>query len=240
MALENAKLYEDARKLADHDHLTGFFNHRYVHERIGEELVRAQRSGSPVSLLMIDLDDFKLVNDTFGHLFGDRVLVWSSELIRSSLRQLGRPGPLRRRRVRRDPARHGRRGRDRRRRAHPRRVHRAGLRVQDARTGARRGIDRPGHVPARRADRPGAHRRRGRRRCTGRRAPAGTVRRRPTRPAGPPRAGPTRPPGPGARSPGRSRPPRAPRAAGSTKGLRRYRRRYYRRRLALTAHNRHP
>jgi diguanylate cyclase (GGDEF)-like protein len=87
MALENAKLYEDARKLADHDHLTGFFNHRYVHERIGEELVRAQRSGSPVSLLMIDLDDFKLVNDTFGHLFGDRVLVWSSELIRSSLRQ---------------------------------------------------------------------------------------------------------------------------------------------------------
>ena len=86
MALENAKLYEDARKLADHDQLTGFFNHRYVHERIGEELVRAQRSGSPVSLLMIDLDDFKLVNDTFGHLFGDRVLVWAAELIRSSLR----------------------------------------------------------------------------------------------------------------------------------------------------------
>ena len=86
MALENAKLYEDARKLADHDHLTGFVNHRFVHERIGEELVRAQRSGSPVSLLMIDLDDFKLVNDTFGHLFGDRVLVWSAELIRSSLR----------------------------------------------------------------------------------------------------------------------------------------------------------
>ena len=86
MALENAKLYEDARKLADHDHLTGFFNHRFLHERLGEELVRAQRSGSPVSLLMIDLDDFKLVNDTFGHLFGDRVLVWTSELIRSSLR----------------------------------------------------------------------------------------------------------------------------------------------------------
>ena len=45
MALENARLYEDARKLADHDHLTGFFNHRYLHERIGEELVRAQRPG---------------------------------------------------------------------------------------------------------------------------------------------------------------------------------------------------
>ena len=86
MALENAKLYEDARKLADHDHLTGFYNHRFLHERLGEELVRAQRSGAPMSLLMIDLDDFKLVNDTFGHLFGDRVLVWAAELIRSSLR----------------------------------------------------------------------------------------------------------------------------------------------------------
>jgi diguanylate cyclase (GGDEF)-like protein len=86
MALENAKLYEEARRLADHDQLTGFHNHRYLHERLGEETVRAQRSRAPLSLLMIDLDDFKLVNDTFGHLFGDRVLVWTAELIRSSLR----------------------------------------------------------------------------------------------------------------------------------------------------------
>ena len=86
MALENAKLYEDARELADHDQLTGFHNHRYLHERLGEEIVRSQRSGAPLSLLMLDLDDFKLVNDTFGHLFGDRVLVWTAELIRSVLR----------------------------------------------------------------------------------------------------------------------------------------------------------
>jgi diguanylate cyclase (GGDEF)-like protein len=86
MALENAKLYEDARNLADHDPLTGFYNHRFLHERLGEEIVRAQRSGQPLSLLMIDLDDFKLVNDTFGHLFGDRVLAWAGELIRSTLR----------------------------------------------------------------------------------------------------------------------------------------------------------
>jgi diguanylate cyclase (GGDEF)-like protein len=86
MAFENARLYEDARALADRDPLTGFYNHRYLHERFGQEVVRAQRSKSPLSVLMLDLDDFKLVNDTFGHLFGDRVLAWTSELIRSTLR----------------------------------------------------------------------------------------------------------------------------------------------------------
>ncbi|MFL5779543.1 MAG: diguanylate cyclase [Chloroflexota bacterium] len=86
MALENARLYEDARKLADRDPLTGFYNHRYIHERLGEEVVRAQRGRRPLSLLMLDLDDFKLVNDTFGHLFGDRVLSWAAQLIRGSLR----------------------------------------------------------------------------------------------------------------------------------------------------------
>jgi diguanylate cyclase (GGDEF)-like protein len=86
MALENARLYEDARKLADRDPLTGFFNHRYLHDRLGEEVVRTQRARHPLSVLMLDLDDFKLVNDTFGHLFGDRVLSWTAELIRSTLR----------------------------------------------------------------------------------------------------------------------------------------------------------
>ncbi len=86
MALENARHYQDARHLADRDQLTGFFNHRYLHERLGEEIVRAQRSKAPLALLMIDLDDFKLVNDTFGHLFGDRVLAWTAEQIRSTLR----------------------------------------------------------------------------------------------------------------------------------------------------------
>jgi|GEM_PF-1169024 len=86
MALENARHYQDARQLADRDQLSGYFNHRYLHERLGEEIVRAHRSKLPLALLMIDLDDFKLVNDTFGHLFGDRVLVWTAEQIRSTLR----------------------------------------------------------------------------------------------------------------------------------------------------------
>jgi diguanylate cyclase (GGDEF)-like protein len=86
MALENARLYEDARNLADHDPLTGFYNHRFLHERLGEEVVRAQRSRHPLAVMMLDLDDFKLVNDTFGHLFGDRVLTWTAERIRGTLR----------------------------------------------------------------------------------------------------------------------------------------------------------
>jgi diguanylate cyclase (GGDEF)-like protein len=86
MALENARLYEEARALADRDPLTGFYNHRYLHERFGEEVVRAQRSRLPLSVLMLDVDDFKLVNDTFGHLFGDQVLAWTAEVIRSTLR----------------------------------------------------------------------------------------------------------------------------------------------------------
>lgn len=86
IALENARLYEDARRLADRDPLTGFYNHRYLHERLGEELVRAQRTKRPLALLMLDLDDFKLVNDTFGHLFGDRVLVHVADRIREALR----------------------------------------------------------------------------------------------------------------------------------------------------------
>ncbi len=86
MALENARVYEAARNLADRDPLTGFFNHRYLHERLSEEVVRAIRTRRPLAVVMLDLDDFKLVNDTFGHLYGDRVLVYAAETIRASLR----------------------------------------------------------------------------------------------------------------------------------------------------------
>jgi diguanylate cyclase (GGDEF)-like protein len=86
MALENARLYETARNLADRDPLTGFFNHRYLHERLAEEVVRAVRTHRPLSVVMLDLDDFKLVNDSFGHLYGDGVLVHVAERIRSTLR----------------------------------------------------------------------------------------------------------------------------------------------------------
>jgi diguanylate cyclase (GGDEF)-like protein len=85
-ALENARLYERAQALADRDPLTDFLNHRAFHERLGDELLRAQRARRPVGLLMIDLDGFKLVNDTRGHPVGDQVLRWTAERIRSAIR----------------------------------------------------------------------------------------------------------------------------------------------------------
>ena len=86
MALGNAQAYVTARALADRDPLTGFYNHRYLHERLGEEILRAQRSRESLAVLMIDLDDFKLVNDTLGHLFGDEILRWAAEQIRAGVR----------------------------------------------------------------------------------------------------------------------------------------------------------
>lgn len=86
MALENARAYEAVRDLADRDPLTGFFNHRYLHQRLSEEVVRAFRYRRSLSVVMLDLDDFKLVNDTLGHQYGDRVLVYVAEAIRAALR----------------------------------------------------------------------------------------------------------------------------------------------------------
>lgn len=60
--------------LAVTDGLTGLFNHRHFHERLALEIARAQRSGRPVSLLMIDVDHFKAFNDAHGHPAGDEVL----------------------------------------------------------------------------------------------------------------------------------------------------------------------
>ena len=85
-ALENARLYEQAQALADRDPLTDFLNHRAFHERLGDELLRAQRARRPVGLLMIDLDGFKLVNDARGHPVGDQVLRWTAERILGAIR----------------------------------------------------------------------------------------------------------------------------------------------------------
>ncbi len=72
--LENARLVEQLRRAADVDQVTGVGNHRYLQERLAQEVARSSRSGSPLSVMMIDLDGFKRVNDRYGHATGDRVL----------------------------------------------------------------------------------------------------------------------------------------------------------------------
>jgi diguanylate cyclase (GGDEF)-like protein len=69
------------------DELTGLRNRRYIFERLDEEFERARRSGHPLSLIMLDIDHFKRINDTYGHLFGDLVLQATAARIKLSLRK---------------------------------------------------------------------------------------------------------------------------------------------------------
>jgi diguanylate cyclase (GGDEF)-like protein len=73
-AIADAQLHAQVERLAAIDGLTGLLNHRAFHERLRYEWERAQRHGEPLALLMIDLDHFKRVNDTYGHQSGDRIL----------------------------------------------------------------------------------------------------------------------------------------------------------------------
>jgi diguanylate cyclase (GGDEF)-like protein len=76
------------RELASHDGLTGLYNHRMYYLRLEEEFVRRQRSKAPISVLMLDIDHFKRINDRYGHLAGDLVLRTLSELVMRSCRAM--------------------------------------------------------------------------------------------------------------------------------------------------------
>jgi len=93
-ALENAVLFESMQStkvlledMAQRDSLTKLYNHQQFHSRFEEEFARAIRYGLPLSCLFIDLDDFKDVNDQFGHVIGDVVLKKISNLLKQSLRK---------------------------------------------------------------------------------------------------------------------------------------------------------
>lgn len=75
---------------ATHDGLTGLYNHRTFYKLLEDELARAQRFNRPVALLLLDIDHFKRVNDTYGHLAGDAVLRGLSELLRREARAIDR------------------------------------------------------------------------------------------------------------------------------------------------------
>lgn len=85
LALERVRLFEALRTRAETDGVTGLLNHRAILERIDKEVEHAWVSQRPVSLLMVDLDSFKLFNDTNGHLAGDRYLYEIAQLIRNTM-----------------------------------------------------------------------------------------------------------------------------------------------------------
>ncbi len=86
-ALANAGLYRTLERQAITDGLTGLYNHRYFYERLTQEVARAQRYALPLSLLMIDIDDFKHFNDRFGHPTGDLVLEEVGRILTTHLRR---------------------------------------------------------------------------------------------------------------------------------------------------------
>jgi two-component system cell cycle response regulator len=95
LVLDNARLSQRLHEMSTRDGLTRQLNHRAIYERLTEELERAQRYRYPLSVILCDMDHFKEVNDTYGHLAGDAVLREGAAVLRTSLRAgdlLGRYG----------------------------------------------------------------------------------------------------------------------------------------------------
>jgi len=88
IAIENARLFQQVQQLAITDPLTNLYNRRYFFEAARREYERAFRYASPMAIILIDLDHFKWVNDTYGHLVGDRVLVTIANRCRAALREV--------------------------------------------------------------------------------------------------------------------------------------------------------
>jgi len=88
LSLQNALLHGELERLSVTDRLTELYNHGYFQQRLEEEFKRSQRFGHTMSLIMLDIDDFKLFNDTHGHPKGDTILKAVSAVIRAQLREM--------------------------------------------------------------------------------------------------------------------------------------------------------
>ncbi len=88
VAVDNVLLHEEAQRLSITDGLTGLWNYRYFTMTISKEIERATRFQRPLAMLMLDLDHFKAVNDTFGHPRGDAVLIELAGRIRGQVREV--------------------------------------------------------------------------------------------------------------------------------------------------------
>lgn len=94
VAIERSKFYhktEELKKISITDSLTGLLNRRYFQERMSEEIERSRRHHLPLSLIMMDIDNFKSVNDTYGHLVGDEALKITARAIRNCIRTIDVP-----------------------------------------------------------------------------------------------------------------------------------------------------
>ena len=88
VAIENVLLHEDAQRLSLTDGLTGVWNRRYLQMQFRQTLASANRFDRPFSVLLLDLDNFKDVNDTFGHQRGDTILIEFSQRVSAALREI--------------------------------------------------------------------------------------------------------------------------------------------------------
>jgi diguanylate cyclase (GGDEF)-like protein len=86
LAIDNAESRAALERLAQTDSLTGVYNHRFFHERLRGELTRAIRARDSVAVLMLDIDDFKRLNDVYSHALGDQVLIGLSDIMRDMIR----------------------------------------------------------------------------------------------------------------------------------------------------------
>ena len=83
---ENSRKLEELKNLTIRDDLTGLFNSRQFYSHISQEVDRSNRYFRPLSLILMDIDNFKLLNDTHGHLFGDKILSGMGDIIKSAIR----------------------------------------------------------------------------------------------------------------------------------------------------------
>ena len=88
LAIHNARLHNKTKMMAITDFLTGLFNHRYFQQIFNQELGRSRRYKKIMSLVILDIDNFKAFNDRFGHAVGDRILVSIGDIISKSLRKI--------------------------------------------------------------------------------------------------------------------------------------------------------
>ena len=88
VAIDNVVLHQDAQRLAITDGMTGIWNHRYFQLRFDQEMDRSVRFRRPFCLAFCDIDDFKNVNDTHGHLVGDNVLIDLAHRVNSEIRDI--------------------------------------------------------------------------------------------------------------------------------------------------------